>query len=489
MNLAASPATLWEAFQNAAALHAHRTAVRLGSSATTFESLRADAEAVRLRLDAEAVEGPILFPPRNTARSLAFFLGCLGARRVPLLADPVWRGTELQRVIERTGARAIAWEGRAPDGLEPPTPVSTRGDISITACAAPASRAATALLADTAFGRFTSGTTGGARCLQFRDSATIAATTTWCEASGIDREDTVLCLATLNNGLAFNTSLFTSLFSGATLVFHGGVLTRRSIIRTIDRSQPTVLVAFPFVYEQLVSSEEEIPKLARLRLAVSSAAPLSDAAREQFGKRWGPRICNYYGLVEVGPCTFNDGTTAGSLGTPLRGVTLSIAGDDGRDVPAGEAGRVRVLTRSMASAYLDDEEPTFASHLDERGCFVTKDRGALLPGGELVLHGRVDRLVNVAGRKIQPSEVEAVLRRLPGVSDAVVVGEEEHGRTFLAAYVESSCVRREQILEFCAAQMAAYKIPQRVVVLEHLPRSSAGKVAISRVQAEGGRLQ
>jgi acyl-CoA synthetase (AMP-forming)/AMP-acid ligase II len=95
----------------------------------------------------------------------------------------------------------------------------------------------------------------------------------------------------------------------------------------------------------------------------------------------------------------------------------------------------------------------------------------------------VGRLINIAGRKIDPSEVESALRELPGVQNAVVRAEETPERTLLAAYLESTTVTREEVVRFCIGRLAQYKVPQKITVLSQLPRSSAGKISLGRLEA------
>jgi acyl-CoA synthetase (AMP-forming)/AMP-acid ligase II len=91
--------------------------------------------------------------------------------------------------------------------------------------------------------------------------------------------------------------------------------------------------------------------------------------------------------------------------------------------------------------------------------------------------------VNVAGRKIDPAEVEAVIRRMAGVREVVVRKEEDPTRPFLAAYIESSTVQRDHVVQFCSEHMAQYKIPQLITILPQLPRSAAGKISVGMIAA------
>jgi long-chain acyl-CoA synthetase len=481
---ATSAAAIWDALSEVTVRYRSKAAVCRGEEVWSYEQLWSRIEEMRHWLSAQITHGPVLFIPRNTPASLAFLLAAIGSGKVPLLADPAWSVRELEGIICRCAVRAIAWDGAAAASATWEESPSLCQGIALHRIAIPESELApTALREDTVLGRFTSGTSGFAQCLQFRASAVLAAASSWRQGAGLSENDRVLCLATLNNGLAFNTSLLSLLLAGGTLVFHSGSLLASSVARTLSAVRPTVLVAFPLVYELLAGRKDKRLDATGLRLAVSSAAPLAPAVRDWWRENMNLRICDYYGLAEVGPCTFNDGSVLDSVGRPLPGVTIRVTAEDGRVLPAGAVGRIRVQTQSMASDYLESSGNAFAANLDEHGCYVTRDLGQLTPEGHLVLRGRVGRLINIAGRKIDPSEVEAALRELPGVQNAVVRAEETPERTLLAAYLESTTVTREEVVHFCIGRLAQYKVPQKITVLAQLPRSSAGKISLGRLEA------
>lgn len=220
---------------------------------------------------------------------------------------------------------------------------------------------------------------------------------------------------------------------------------------------------------------------ARLRLAVSSAAPLKPEVAQRWQEATGLPVCNYYGLVEVGPCTFNDASVPGSLGTPLPGASFRVTDEDGGEVPAGTVGQIRVRTGALASGYLDRQGPAFAENLDPAGYFVTQDSGSLTPDGHLVLAGRIDRQINIEGRKVDPKEVEDLLRRLPAVTDVVVRGVASGGRTVIAVFVEAEALTAGEVTAVCVSHLAPYKRPQIVRVVPQLPRSAAGKVLAAQL--------
>ena len=135
----------------------------------------------------------------------------------------------------------------------------------------------------------------------------------------------------------------------------------------------------------------------------------------------------------------------------------------------------------MATRYLDGRPPDLSTSLTADGFYRTSDLGFLDSAGHLQLTGRVGAVVNVAGRKIDPNEVSAVIRSIPGVRDVLVRGEPAAAGELLAAYIESTTVARQAVVDHCRNLLADYKLPARIVISAKLPRSSAGKVAAAQL--------
>jgi acyl-CoA synthetase (AMP-forming)/AMP-acid ligase II len=143
-----------------------------------------------------------------------------------------------------------------------------------------------------------------------------------------------------------------------------------------------------------------------------------------------------------------------------------------------------VLVRGPAviEAYADDVDcDSFVS-----GGFLTGDLGTLNPSGQLRLSGRISSFVNVAGRKVQPDEVERVLRRHDGIADVRVLGaaDARRGEQLVACIVTGG--RTPSVIElrqFCAARLAAYKIPRSFVFLDEIPLTERGKTDRNRLRA------
>jgi acyl-coenzyme A synthetase/AMP-(fatty) acid ligase len=462
--------------------HWPRVALAWGDKTWRYAEL---AEQVALlQKDMSGLAGRLfLFAPANDPESLVLILAGLAAGAVPVLADPVWNAEDRARIVQRDGIDLeITYPSRTL------TDKVVRGELRLgdfNCVSHPAVTRTHRLRADTVLCRFTSGSTGLPRGLQFRLDALLAAAEGWKRGVGLTEQDRVLCLASLHNGLAFNTSLLSVFSAGAQLIFLPGKVLASGIERALHRHDPTVLVAFPFVYDMAMRAQRSLAGTA-LRCAVSSAAALEPRVNE-YWRAHGLSICNYYGLVELGPVTCNAAGDPLSLGPSLPHARVSITDEQGEPVAFGEPGIVRIHSPSMASDYLDGESPGFADNLDRAGYYVSKDRGRFDARGHLILLGRVDSLLNLHGRKIEPKEIEQSIRELGEVSDVVVKGEEQGGKLSIVAYVESARLDRKAVMQHCIARLAPYKVPHFVHVLNQFPRSSTGKVAVGqmRLQIEG----
>ncbi|MEW6287251.1 MAG: o-succinylbenzoate--CoA ligase [Chloroflexota bacterium] len=160
----------------------------------------------------------------------------------------------------------------------------------------------------------------------------------------------------------------------------------------------------------------------------------------------------------------------GSVGKPLPGTTVDIVDEAGKSLPNGEIGEIVISGRTVMCGYLDSEKPSEPFH--------TGDIGYLDAEGDLwVLTRRTDLIVS-GGENVYPEEVERVLLTHPSVSEACVVGvpDPEWGQAVAAAVVLREPCSGEALIQFLRGQVAAYKVPRRIVFVEALPRTASGKL-------------
>ena len=196
---------------------------------------------------------------------------------------------------------------------------------------------------------------------------------------------------------------------------------------------------------------------------ISAGAPLDRATARAFAEHTGRRIHSLYGTSETGGIAYDtepdpDGDVA--MGRPVPGVTLAFWPDEAA-LPG--TGRIHVTGPAVSSGYAAGaDDAAFVG-----GGFLTGDLGAIGADGRLRLKGRVSAFVNVAGRKVQPDEVEGVLRAHPLVADARVFGmpDARRGEQIAACVVpRDGSLGVVALRTFCADRLAAHKIP-RVLVL------------------------
>jgi long-chain acyl-CoA synthetase len=204
-----------------------------------------------------------------------------------------------------------------------------------------------------------------------------------------------------------------------------------------------------------------------VRTFISAGAPLQVSTSFRFRERYGIPIHSFYGCSECGGITYDRRGAAaerGTVGSELDGVSIAASG----------GGRLTVQSSSVALGYLVDAH-TFSPF--EANRFLTEDLMETR-GDEVALIGRVGDLINTAGKKVNPREVEHVLLQMAGVHQAKVYGEPAgaRGDVVAAAIVGSPDLTREQIRAFCRERLSSHKVPRIVKLIDEIPVDERGKV-------------
>jgi acyl-coenzyme A synthetase/AMP-(fatty) acid ligase len=416
---------------------------------------------------------------KDPARLAVLFFACVAAGAVPALADPAWGADECRALAARYGCTQWigdeAWPGdsevRAGDGDG--APLFTQ--------LLPVDAGVPALHPACCFIRFSSGSTGVPRAIEFSAAGALAIAAAWSHAAALGAGDRILCYATLNNGLAFNTTLLPGLLAGACVRVEAAFLTARAVLAAARELQPTLFVAFPLVYELLarLPVDELRAGFGGTRLRLSSASALAPAVQSAWADRHGLPIGNYYGIAEVGPVTFNDGSDATGMGALLPGAVVQLADPE---VPGG---RSAVRTPWMALRYVRTAAPDAGTPALQAGePYATSDRIAFDAAGRIALRGRSDDVVNLNGRKVSLGALREALAPVMEGAEFAVVPDHDATGTWLCVHVEAPHLSTQQIQAACARVLPPHAVPRRVVLHRSFPRSSAGKVLLARLQAQ-----
>ncbi|GAA5153375.1 hypothetical protein GCM10023321_23530 [Pseudonocardia eucalypti] len=260
----------------------------------------------------------------------------------------------------------------------------------------------------------------------------------------------------------------------------------RAAKRLLDRHGIDNLTINPAMLRILLDTLGPGEDLGAVRYVSSGTAPLSPALREEFEARFGVPVLQAYGQTEAfgGICiesardVLAGWRRPGSVGRPLPGVQLRLVTPAGAEAATGEEGEIRVRTRSATSGYLGGAEAD--GLLDEQGWLRTGDLGRLDEDGYLYLTGRLKNIIIRGGFNVVPEEVESALAEDPAVREAAVFGvpDERLGELPVALVVADpgTSVNEEELLTRVRPRLAPYKRPERIFLVDGLPRVPNGKV-------------
>jgi acyl-CoA synthetase (AMP-forming)/AMP-acid ligase II len=320
--------------------------------------------------------------------------------------------------------------------------------------------------------KLTSGTTGATKATLTSEAQLIADGTHIITAMGIRPTDTQIAAIPVSHSYGLGNLLMPLLLQGTAIVLRDAFIPQQ-LPDDARRYATRIFPGVPFMFEYFIAHPPPDGWPACLTHLISAGAPLSPATVRGFHDRFGIKIHSFYGASETGGITFDDTDVVHDtmmVGRPLPGVTLTLDPEDG--MPPN-TGRIHVRSGAVASGYSDDARGGF----DGDG-FLTGDYGAVDATNQLTLLGRVSSFVNVAGRKVQPDEVEQLLRTMPGVVDVRVLAapDARRGQQIVACIVAGADgVSPLAVRQYCASRLAAFKIPRSVIFLDAIPTTSRGK--------------
>jgi long-chain acyl-CoA synthetase len=243
----------------------------------------------------------------------------------------------------------------------------------------------------------------------------------------------------------------------------------------------THLYAVPTIYILLLNAGLSPERLPTVRYCFSAAATMPVEVARRWEEVFGLAVHEGYGLTETSPFAAYNHEFAhrpGSIGTPVENVEMRVVDADGREVADGEWGEICIRGPNVMLGYWN--RPAESEEALRGGWFHSGDIGYRSPDGYFYLVDRVKDMINAAGFKVWPREVEEVLYRHPAIRECAVVGlpAEIRGETVAAFIVaRSDCaLTAGEVEAFCRERMAAYKVPRRIDLVDSIPKSATGKV-------------
>jgi malonyl-CoA/methylmalonyl-CoA synthetase len=248
--------------------------------------------------------------------------------------------------------------------------------------------------------------------------------------------------------------------------------------------QATALMGVPTFYTRLLDHPAFTKELtAEMRLFISGSAPLLAETHRAFEDRTGHRILERYGMTETNMNTSNPlegARRAGTVGLPLPDVELKVCDPDtGAELPQGEIGVIEVRGPNVFQGYWQMPDKT-AAELRADGFFITGDLGLIDDQGYVQIVGRGKDLIISGGYNIYPKEIETVLDDQTGVLESAVIGV-PHGDlgecpVGVVVAAKDAAPDLDAISATLQSQLARFKCPRKLLLVDALPRNTMGKV-------------
>jgi len=332
---------------------------------------------------------------------------------------------------------------------------------------------------------FTSGTAGNPKGVVMTHGQALRAYLDWCDWAELRTGDRYLIVNPFFHIFGYKAGCLASLMRGAT-IYPLAVFDVPVVCDLVQRERITVFPGAPTIYQSLLDFPDlDAYDLSSLRVAVTGAADIPvELIRRVAEELPFERIRTGYGLTEAGTVTgsrVDDDFThiATTVGVPWPGFAVRTVDTDGREVPVGEPGEVCVRGQTVMRGYLDDPDAT-ATAFDADGFLHTGDLGTIDADGYLRIVGRIKDMFIVGGFNAYPAEIENLLLAHPRVAQAAVIGipDERLGEVGMAFVVPrpGADVDPDEIIAWSREEMANYKVPRVVELVDELPVNATGKV-------------
>lgn len=443
------------------------------------------------RLGAE-VGDRISVQVEKSPQAVCLYLACLRAGLVFHPLNPAYQASELDYFLKNAEPSVVICDSAKLESLGPIVKtaniqhlltLNTDGSGSLIdnsrssstefACVSRAADDMAALL-------YSSGTTGTPKGIMLTHRNLASNAQALVEAWGFSSEDRLLHALPIFHVHGLFVGLGCVLVSGASMRWLPS-FNSTSVIKYLSES--TVFMGVPTYYTRLLDDPAFTGEITNnIRLFVSGSAPLLEETFEQFEQRTGQRILERYGMTETNMNSsnpLNGERRAGTVGPPLPGVEIRIVDENSGVLPNDEIGNLQVRGPNVFKGYWKLPEKTAEDFTDD-GYFNTGDKGKIDDRGYVSIVGRSKDVVITGGLNVYPKEVELVIDDINGVKESAVIGvpHTDFGEAVVAIVVPESenSVDEAIIIKHAKIQLANFKVPKRVVLVDKLPRNTMGKV-------------
>ncbi|AQQ54079.1 long-chain-fatty-acid--CoA ligase [Planococcus lenghuensis] len=297
-------------------------------------------------------------------------------------------------------------------------------------------------------------------------------------------EERVLTISPLFHVYGMTSGMCVTFYNGGNLILVPKFDVEQ-VVGLIEQTKPTAFPGVPTMYIALLDYHKKKKfDLSCLASCTSGSAPLPPEVLSRFNEVSGTSVAEGYGLSEASPVTHRNPVGGvqknGSIGIPLPNTDAKIVdvATGKQELPPGEVGELIIQGPQVMKGYWKQPEETANAIRD--GWLFTGDLAKMDEDGYFYIVGRKKEMILASGFNVYPIEVENVLYRHPAVLEAAVFGvpDEYRGETVRAVAVlkEGSDVTEQELIDFCRAELAAYKVPDTVLFVDELPKTAVGKI-------------
>ncbi|MFD7864669.1 class I adenylate-forming enzyme family protein [Streptomyces sp. NPDC059783] len=483
--------TFWELIERRAALTPDRAFLIQDDRTLTFGGLRDRAERVAAGLYALGVRpGTVVawqLPTRLETALLSFALARIGAVQTPVI--PFYRDREVGFALRESQAEFFAvpgtWRGfdhtamaaRVTEGLDRPPHVLEAYDTlpdGDPATLPPPPTDGTAVR----WIYWTSGTTSDPKGVLHTDRSLIAGGACLAHALHLSPDDVGSMAFPFAHVAGPDYSVMLLLYGFPAVLFEH--FTMADAVPEYRRHGVTVAGGSTAFYSMFLAEQRkapDVPLIPTLRLLAGGGAPKPPEIYHAVVREMGVQLTHGYGMTEVPMITMGapDDTPehlAETEGRPPSGMEVRITDEDGKQLPYGTDGEVRLRGEAVCQGYLGAPSP-----FDEDGFLITGDVGHVLPSGHVVLTGRLKDIIIRKGENISAKEIEDLLARHPAVGDAAVIGLPDASRgERVCAVVEqregASALTLPELTAYLRGEgLSVHKLPEQLEIVDALPRN------------------
>ncbi|PYL93121.1 MAG: hypothetical protein DME28_09780 [Verrucomicrobia bacterium] len=319
--------------------------------------------------------------------------------------------------------------------------------------------------------KLTSGTTAAPRAIRFGSEQLLADCEQICDTMGVSDVDLNFGVIPISHSYGFSNLLTPLIARGVPLVLSQD-RTPRAVLADIAKTDATVFPGMPLFY-QAFCEMKNIPPLPKLRVCISAGAPLPIATAKKFRDKFALPIHSFYGASECGGICYDreaKNEIEGFVGSPMKDVDLEMI------EPGAETSQVRVRSAAVGDGYFPDVDEEKLGN----GVFVPDDLLARHGSGFKIV-GRISDVINVAGKKVNPAEIEERLLHFPGVRQAVAFGRPAgaglRNEEVAACVVANVDLRENELMEFCRTALSGWQVPKRIFIVDSIPTNERGKIS------------